>query len=63
MELHCVWAYVSDEKVLWSDRSKIYKLGYDGSSEAEFYQAGSSTFIMDMKVVDDYIYYVGHNEQ
>ena len=48
--------------MLWSDvYNKIYKIGYDGSNEVEFYTASSGKAIRDMKVVGDYIYYVGGN--
>ena len=46
--------------MLWADvYNKIYKIGYDGSSEGEFYSVPSGKGIRDLKVVGDYIYYVG----
>ena len=48
--------------ILWSDvYNTLYKIGYDGSNEVEFYSVPSGKFIKDMKVVGDYIYYVGGN--
>ena len=59
--MHCFYSSsFSDQTILWSDvYNKIYKIGYDGSNEVEFYSVPSGKAITDVKVVGDYIYYVG----